>query len=104
MKAGFYEIDITPRVGVPLCGFGPFLNRYSVGVRDILKARAAAFQLGKSKAVIISCDLIGLSAELVIHIKKRISAETDLSPENIMLHCTHTHSGPNTGNYLGWGK
>ena len=104
MKAGFYEVDITPRVGVALCGFGPFLNRYSVGVRDILKARVAAFQLGKSKAVIISCDLIGLSAELVIHIKKRISAETDLNPVNIMLHCTHTHSGPNTGNYLGWGK
>ena len=44
MNAGFFEVDITPRVGVQLCGFGPYLNRYSIGVRDVLKARAAAFE------------------------------------------------------------
>ena len=30
MQAGFHEVDITPRVGVGLAGFGPFLNRMSI--------------------------------------------------------------------------
>ena len=33
MKFGFSKVDITPRVGVELCGFGPFLNRRAVAVR-----------------------------------------------------------------------
>lgn len=103
MQAGFFEIDLTPRVGVGLCGFGPFLNRYSIGVRDELKARAAAFQVGDDKAVIVSCDLIGVSAEIANQIKKIVASRSGLSPATIMIHCTHTHSGPNTGSYIGWG-
>jgi len=103
MKVGFYEVDITPRVGVGLCGFGPFLNRRSIAVRDKLKARAAAFQLGDEQAIIVSCDLIGITADIVTQIKKKVSSQNSLTPENIMVHCTHTHSGPNTGNYMGWG-
>ena len=41
MKAGFAKFDITPRVGVSMAGFGPFLNRNSTGIRDRLEARAA---------------------------------------------------------------
>ena len=49
MKAGFAKFDITPRVGVSMAGFGPFLNRNSVGIRDRLEARAAAFQAEAAK-------------------------------------------------------
>lgn len=104
MQAGFFDVDITPRVGVELCGFGPFLNRHSIGVRDQLKARCAALQVDDAKAVIISCDLIGVSAEMAAQIKEQVTEHTGLSPEAVMLHCTHTHSGPNTGNYIGWGE
>lgn len=103
MKAGFFEIDITPRVGVGLCGFGPFLNRRSIGVRDSLKARAVAFQINDEKAIIVSCDLIGITTKIATQIKDKVSSQTTLKPENIMVHCTHTHSGPNSGEYLGWG-
>ena len=103
MKAGFHEIDITPRVGVELCGFGPFLNRHSIAVRDSLKAKAAAFQIAGSRVLMVSCDLIGVTAEIALKIKYEISNRTGLPKEAIMIHCTHTHSGPNTGGYLGWG-
>jgi len=36
MKAGFAKTDITPRVGVELAGFGAFINRHSIGMRDRL--------------------------------------------------------------------
>ena len=104
MKAGFCEIDITPRVGVGLCGFGPYLNRMSIGVRDPLKARAAAFEVDGTKAVIVSCDLIGTSREIVERVKTLVRERTGIPAVNVMVHCTHTHSGPNTGGYIGWGN
>jgi hypothetical protein len=104
MKAGFFEVDITPRIGVGLSGFGPYLNRYSIGVRDLLKARAAAFEQNGKKVVMVSCDLIGVTPDIVRSIRKIVSRQSDIPVENIMVHCTHTHSGPNTGAYVGWGN
>ena len=49
MKAGFSEFDITPRVGVQLFGFGPFINRVSTGIRDPLGARAAVLEDDKGE-------------------------------------------------------
>ena len=34
MKAGFGKCNITLRAGVELYGFGPYLNRSSIGVRQ----------------------------------------------------------------------
>lgn len=51
MKAGFAKTDITPRVGVELTGFGPFLHRHSIGVRDRLWARAVRRGLSEAKSV-----------------------------------------------------
>jgi hypothetical protein len=36
MEIGFAKTDITPRLGVALCGFGPFLDRYLIAIRDRL--------------------------------------------------------------------
>ncbi len=103
MKAGFSEIDITPRIGVQLAGFGPYINRYSIGVRDVLKARAAAFDINGTQAIMVSCDLVGVSAEIAQSVKHLVSSQTGIPTSNIMVHCTHTHSGPNTGICAGWG-
>jgi len=104
MRAGFCEVDITPRVGVELCGFGPYVNRVSIAVRDALKARAAAFEVGGARAVLVSCDLIGVTAAIAGRVRELVGARTGLTASQVMVHCTHTHSGPNTGNYRGWGN
>ncbi len=104
MKAGFFEVDITPRIGVELSGFGPFLHRYSIGVRDVLKARAAAFEQNGTMAILVSCDLIGVSAEIAQEVKQRVARKTGIPASNIMVHCTHTHSGPNASSLNGWGE
>ncbi len=105
MKAGFAKQDITPRVGVELYGFGPYLNRCSIGVRDNLQARAVAFDSGSKKALIVSCDLCALGPDAVGEIRKIIVARhAELAASDIMVVCSHTHSGPSTAavNY-GWG-
>jgi hypothetical protein len=103
MKAGFAKIDITPRIGVELCGFGPYLNRHSTGVRDSLWARAMAVSDGDSTLVLIGCDLIGVTGEITRLVRDRIRRKTGIPPTAIMVHCTHTHSGPATTPYIGWG-
>ncbi len=106
MKAGFGRFDITPRVGVELYGFGPYLNRRSIAVRDILEARAAAFEVNGKKAVIVGCDLCTLRHSIVNRIKELIRAEfPELTDADIMINCSHTHSGPATvPENRGWGS
>jgi hypothetical protein len=103
MNVGFAKSDITPRVGVELCGFGPFLNRHSIGVRDRLWARAMALEAGGARVVVISCDLIGTIPEITDQIRAMVSGATGIGADAIMVACTHTHSGPCTGRYIGWG-
>lgn len=104
MKAGFARNDITPRIGVELAGFGPFLNRHSIGVRDRLWARAMALEQGNRRLVLVSCDLIGIASLLTTGVRRLVGEATGLSPEAVMIHCTHTHSGPNVAGYRGWGE
>jgi hypothetical protein len=75
----------------------------SIGVRDPLKARAAAFELDGVKAVIVSCDLIGVTRETAVRVKDIVFEKAGVPPENIAVCCTHTHSGPNTAGTEGWG-
>jgi len=103
MKAGFAKIDITPRVGVQLAGFGPYLNRYSIAVRDRLWARAMAVSVGETTVVLVSCDLLFLQLPVTHRIRSLVKEATGLPEKAIMVHCTHTHSGPATGNLIGWG-
>ncbi|MEZ5278250.1 MAG: neutral/alkaline non-lysosomal ceramidase N-terminal domain-containing protein [Opitutaceae bacterium] len=102
--AGFGVSDITPRVGVDLAGFGPYLNRQSTSVLAPLKARAAAFKSGNDRALILSLDLCGLTGRLIQQIRKSIQERTGWPPESIMVVCTHTHSGPSTVGHIGWGR
>ncbi len=103
MKIGFAKVDITPRVGVELCGFGPFMLRRSIGIRDRLWARAMAVEQGGRTLVVISCDLIGVQAATTERVRAILAARAGLPADAVMVHCTHTHSGPNAGGYIGWG-
>lgn len=103
MQIGFGRQEITPRVGVELCGFGPYLHRYSIGVRDRLWARAMAVRVGETTVVVVSCDLIGVNLDTTRRVRAIVEGETGVPPEAVMVHCTHTHSGPSTDCTTGWG-
>ncbi len=103
LGAGFGKAEITPRVGVPLAGFGPYLNRNSTEVLKPLMARAAFFQLGDVSVLILSLELCGLTRELEARIRTLVSSETGVPEEAVFLGCTHTHSGPQTVGHIGWG-
>jgi len=91
-RASAAVADITPPVGIPLVGFagrGP-----SLGVHDPLWAKVLVVTDGTSSAAIVSCDLIGLDAEVVEETRKQVAGCTEIPPENVTISCTHTHYGP----------
>jgi len=103
LQTGLGRSDITPRVGVELQGYGPFLCRHSDGVRDRLYARALAMSVNGERAVLVSCDLIGISASITQRVREKVGEATGLPAERIMVHAIHTHSGPSVRVYSGWG-
>ncbi len=104
IKAGFGKADITPRVGVELCGFGPYLNRHSTRVVEPLYARAMAVERDGARWVLVSGDVIAFSAALTRQIREIVRKATGLRDDQIMVHGTHSHSGPCTvPELIGWG-
>ncbi len=88
MKAGFAKVVITPPVGAPLAGFAARQD-VSKGIHDELWARALALSSGEQTVVILSVDLLGLPADFVGRVRRRIAVPA-------LVACTHTHAGPIT--------
>lgn len=103
MRAGFARVDITPRVGVELYGFGPYLNRHSKGVRAPLEARTAVFESGGRYAALITCDLGSVPEEIVRKTRELADAGFSGKQIGIFICASHTHSGPASWEIEGWG-
>lgn len=104
IEAGFGKVDISPRIGVELCGYGAWINRHSTRLLEPLHARAIAVRKGGDRWILVSCDLIALSPALVREIRQHVQARTGWHEHEIMVHATHTHSAPCTVTELiGWG-
>ena len=104
MRIGVGRSEITPRVGVELAGFGPFINRHSDAIREPLWARAMAFELDGEPVVILSNDLCVIYRRTTERVCELVQEATGVPPERTMVLCTHTHSGPETGGLIGWGQ
>src|SRR6476661_4598945 len=94
--AGAATRIITPPLGdrpVFLAGFQG--GRRATAVHSDLYARALALRLGERVAILVACDLIGLSAPDVEDMRPMLAAR-DIDPDALVVACTHTHSGPDT--------
>ena len=103
MRIGLAKNDITPRVGVELCGFGPYLCRHSIAVRDRLWARAMAVERGGRRIILVTCDLVGTTLDTANRVRDMVAGHTGVSRDAVMIASSHTHSGPATAHYIGWG-
>jgi neutral ceramidase len=93
--AGAAQIDITPTLGTALTGFIA-RGGASNGVHDPLFARALALETHEQRVILITCDLLALEAQFVAALRSAIYAAAAIPENQIMLACTHTHSGPAT--------
>ncbi|HOZ46145.1 MAG TPA: hypothetical protein PLO37_07165 [Candidatus Hydrogenedentes bacterium] len=96
LRVGASSADITPPVGVELCGYGYYLRRYSTDVLDPLMARAVYVESDGGRVLFIGNDLIGVDKALTQRTRDLCHRHLGLPRDAIMLACTHTHSGPAT--------
>ena len=93
MYAGYGQWEVTPPMGVELAGYGYYLGRCALSVRDPLYARAVLLKEGNERILIISCDLLGLSkavcAEVFCHAER-----LGIPSSHVIIVSIHTHTGP----------
>ncbi len=92
LKINTIRKKITPPIGTHLAGYG--VNVISDGIHDDLFISGIAFDDGENRTILMSFDLLGLDADFVWRIRKECSEIVGIPSENIVLTCTHTHSGP----------
>jgi hypothetical protein len=94
LKAGAAKICITPPLGIPLGG--DFIRPEATFVHDHLWARCLYLENGPSRLALVSCDLLGLRQDVFDKVLELLQASLGLLPYELILNCTHTHSGPDT--------
>lgn len=94
LKVGIAKVDITPPVGIALDGNAR--NKNSQGIHDKLYTRVLIFDSSSTIAVIVTLDLLGVYREFVHATRKLIEKQTGIKNDNILICCSHTHSGPST--------
>jgi len=88
---GFARENITPPIGMRLCG--TFEERLAIGVHDSLFVRAFVFEQGEEKFAIAGCDLAMVFPEVCDAVRLRV-ADLGLPPDHVLIHGSETHNGP----------
>lgn len=102
MRAGFGKSELTPPMGVELAGYGYYLGRCAQSVRDPLCARALMLEDGGMRALIICCDLLGLSCAVCDAVFAHAKA-LGVPEAHVIIVSIHTHTGPTIKYHEGCG-
>ncbi len=96
-KIGLGKVNITPPAPVAMSGYGNRIKPFEKVAAEIYaKALVLEDNAGK-RAVIVTSDLLGFTAEVAEPICQRIAEKTGLKREQILLTSSHTHAGPAIG-------
>ncbi len=93
-KAGVARVNITPEGAIWMAGYAS-RDHPSEGVFHNLWSKALVIEdsLGK-RAVLITNDLLEIPKYYSDRIRDRLEKEYGFSKSQIILNCSHTHSGP----------
>lgn len=92
LRAGVGESVITPPLGASLQG--ALHDRKAVDVHDDLYAKALVLDDGAHPIALINLDVIAIMDKDVAALRARVAELTHIPAENVMVGCTHTHTGP----------
>ena len=91
-KSGAAAVNITPTLGTKIEGY--FEERISKDIHDELHDKALVLYDGETKIAIVVCDLVGISRRYIDRAKEIILKQCGIPPKNVLISCTHTHTGP----------
>ena len=94
LKAGVAIRDITPDCQLEMAGYPG--GRSAKIAHDPLYASAFYFENEKERVLILASDLICMSIDRAAELRMLIEKHTGIPRNNVMVGCSHTHSGPVT--------
>ncbi|MCB0689818.1 MAG: neutral/alkaline non-lysosomal ceramidase N-terminal domain-containing protein [Saprospiraceae bacterium] len=95
LRIGYAEVNYTPRIGLDMVGNYRGDDYASRGIHDPLYAKAIVAEgTNGTKAAIVSIDICNIQEATVDYLREYIGSMSDILPANVMIHATHTHSGP----------
>ena len=89
---GHARRKITPTVPVSLAGY--FNRRMWTGVLDDIWAQALCLKTESETAVLVQCDLVTVSEEIMREIRDACADIAGLASENMLFTASHTHTAP----------
>ncbi len=92
IKAGAARHCITPAVGGSLAGY--FHDRIARYVKDELYCHAAVISGDGGRLALVSLDVEGIQQGEVQEARRLVAGRTGIAGENVLIHATHTHTGP----------
>ncbi|MSS70898.1 MAG: hypothetical protein EXS64_05350 [Candidatus Latescibacteria bacterium] len=93
IRVGVAEVNITPPVGLSLCGFGARKGP-SEFIHDDLYARALVLDDGETRIGIVTADIISFAPDLVERIRALALEKAGIPGTHLALNGSHSHSGP----------
>ncbi|MBI1831329.1 MAG: neutral/alkaline non-lysosomal ceramidase N-terminal domain-containing protein [Planctomycetes bacterium] len=89
-RAGAATSNITPQLGSSIVGgFVPFPATH---VHDELHARCLVLDDGRTKLVLVICDLLGIDRHVSDEARGIIEEDLGIPKANVLISATHTHS------------
>jgi len=93
LRAAAGMADITPPIGTWMTGYGVRISP-ATGIHDPIMARAVLLDDGATPLAIVSCDVMGFEPATVADIRERSAQRCRIPGANVLICCTHTHTGP----------
>lgn len=93
LKAGMSIRDISPGPGEELAGY-PHYPRNNTGIHDPLYAACMYLDNGEEELAMVTLDLLFFSKKHVRAVRRAAEKCCGIKGSNIMISCSHTHSGP----------
>jgi len=96
-KVGRAATKVTPNEPIRLAGYASRTKPFERVEADIYVKALALEDAQGHRAVILTSDQIGFRAECAQLVWKKIKENTGLDPRQVLLSCSHTHTGPLMG-------
>ncbi|MBO5070513.1 MAG: hypothetical protein J6C37_09150 [Roseburia sp.] len=93
LRAGVALEDITPEQGLELAGY-PHYPRNNTGAHDPLYAACMYLNDGKKEVAMVTLDILFFSKQHVAKVRSCVEEACGIPGSNVMISCSHTHSGP----------
>lgn len=100
LRAAAVKIDITPPDGTRVVGH----VREVTGVRDPLHAVALLLDDGRTKAALVTLDLLNCPPGMTEQLREAVAAATGTPTGHILVAVSHNHSGPGWAQNPGWAR